>query len=450
LEDIHLDECVNCGAGLLAVSDICPQCGFLKSKGNELIEAREKAANDIELDESEEKSDSVEIENYDEFVEKVADDIKKNPSRKKSTKVKNKISRPAGIRLISISYMLFGIGLLLFGIIFVSAVTFLVMSDVMGTLGGIGGGMGNMPMLPGMGGIDASTKSSLGNIIDLNRIAGSPSASEIEMRMNSSGVMNMNVMMDILGETAVIAIIEIIVGLVIFGIGLFLFKGKKLARPAIIISSIISVPLVASFVTVDTLVLLGMVAFNGMILYYMLKSKAREYFNQTSTKKSKIKTSPAIKVKSSKVKQTVESEFPVDKPTIKSASTQSRPLGVTIIAILQILSGLFNLSVGIFSGTLAAIFGVDVLPATVLLGLIGGGLIIHGVSQLVTAWGVLKGKSWAWKLTLVLIIIGIILAAIREDVFAVIVNVTWGVIFVYYLFRPHVKDYFGIIVKTTH
>jgi hypothetical protein len=262
--------------------------------------------------------------------------------------------------------------------------------------------------------------------------------------------MNMNVMMDILGETAVIAIIEIIVGLVIFGIGLFLFKGKKLARPAIIASSIISVPLVASFVTFDTLVLLSMVAFNGMILYYMLKSKAREYFNQTSTKKSKIKTSPTVKVKSSKVKQTVESEFPVDKPTIKSASTQSRPLGVTIIAILQILSGLFNLSVGIFSGTLAAIFGVDVLPATVLLGLIGGGLIIHGVSQLVTAWGVLKGKSWAWKLTLVLIIIGIILAAIREDVFAVIVNVTWGVIFVYYLFRPHVKDYFGIIVKTTH
>jgi len=445
---LDIGKCVNCGAGLISVSDICPQCGFLKKKSAEFIEAKKKAANDTEPDESEEELDGVVIENYDEFVGKVADDIK-NPSRKKSTKVKNKISRPAGIRLISISYMLFGIGLFLFGIIFVSAVMFLVMSDVMGTLGGIGGG-GNMPMLPGMGGIDASTKSSLGNIVDLNRIAGSPSASEIEMRMSSSGVMNMNVMMDILGETAVTAIIEIIVGLVIFGIGLFLFKGKKLARPAIIISSIISVPLVASFVTFDTLVLLGMVAFNGMILYYMLKSKAREYFNQIPTKKSKTKTSPTIKVKSSKVKQTVESESPQVKPPAKLTSTQSRPLGVTIIAILQILSGLFNLSVGISSGTLAAITGLDVLPFTVLLGLIGGGLIIHGVAQLVTAWGVLKGKSWAWKLTLVLIIIGIILAAIREDVFAVIVEVTFGVIFVYYLFRAHVKNYFGIIVKTTH
>jgi len=300
LEDIHLDECVNCGAGLLAVSDICPQCGFLKSKGDELIEAREKAANDIKLDESEEELDSVEIENYEEFVEKVADDIKKNPSRKKSTKVKNKISRPAGIRLISIFYMLFGISLLLFGIIFVSAVTFLVMSDVMGELGGIGGGMGNMPTLPGMGGMDASTKSSLGNIIDLNRIAGSPSASEIEMRMGSSGIMNIDLMMEIIGEAGVIALIEIIIGLGIFGIGLVLFKGKKLARPVTIISSIISIPLVIAFVTVDTLVLLGMTACNGVVLFYMFKSKAREYFNQTTTKKPKIKKS---KNNESKIKE---------------------------------------------------------------------------------------------------------------------------------------------------
>ena len=292
--ELDLDECENCGAGLISVSDICPQCGFLKKKCAESIEAKKKDVNDIELDESEEELDSVEIENYEEFVEKVADDIK-NPPRKKSTVIKNKISRPTGVRLISVFYMLFGISLILFGIIYVSAVMFLVMSDAMGELGAIGGGMGNMPMLPGMGGIDASTKSALDKIIDLNRIAGSPSASEIEMRMNSSGgIMNMDVMMAIIEETSVIALIEIVVGLLVFGIGLVLFKGKKLARPAIIVSSIISIPLVVSFVTVDTLVLLGMAALNGIILYNMFKPKAREYFNQTSikksNKKSKIKT----------------------------------------------------------------------------------------------------------------------------------------------------------------
>jgi len=433
--DFDLDKCVNCGAGLLDVSTICPQCGWLKNKRIELDEVEEKVENDIEVDESEEELDGVVIENYEEFVDKVVDDIK-NPSRKKSSKVKNKISRPAGIRLISISYMLFGISLMLFGIIFVSAVMFLVMSDVMGELGGIGGGMGNMPMLPGMGGIDASTKSSLGNIVDLNRIVGSPSASEIDARMNSSGIMNVNVMMDILGETAVIAIIEIVVGLVIFGVGLFLFKGKKLARPAIIVSSIISIPLVAAFVTIDTLVLLGMVAFNGMILYYMFTSKAREYFNQTPTKKSKTKTSPTVKVKSSQVEPTVESVSPQVEPTAELMSTKIRPTGVTILVILEIISGIIVIGIGIFFATYAAIIWIDL---SAFLGVLSGVIIILGVASFVLAWGLLKGKSWAWSITRILTVISLVFDILSQNIIGLIIDV----VILYYLYRPLVKAYFG-------
>ncbi len=292
MEDIHLNECVNCGAGLLAVSDICPQCGFLKSKGDDLIEAQEKAANENDLDESEEKPNNVVIENYEEFVDKVADDIK-NPSRKKSTKIK--ISRPAGIRLISIFYMAFGVSLTVFAMIFASVVMFMLMSSGFSSLGDIGD-MEDIIMLPGMGGIDSSTMESFDMIIGLNSIAGSPSASEIDERMNSAGIMNMDVMMEIMGEIAVIAIIEIIIGLVVFGIGLVLFKGKKWARPAIIAFSIISVPLVVLFVeNPDNLILLGIIAFDGMVIYYMFKSKVREYFNQSSIKKPKSKNSRIVK-----------------------------------------------------------------------------------------------------------------------------------------------------------
>ncbi len=264
---MDLDSCVNCNAGLISASTICPQCGWPKDKPIESVK-----------EESEEIKVPIE-----------------------PTEIKNRLSRPSGVRIISVSYMLFGISLLLFGIIFVSAVMFLVMSDAMSELGGIGGGMGNMPMLPGMGGMDASTKSAVGNIIDLNRIAGSPSASEIEMRMSSSGIMNIDLMMEIIGETGVIALIEIIVGLVIFGIGLFLFKGKKLARSVTIISSIISIPLVVVFVTADVLVILGMVAVNGVVLYYMFKSKAREYFNQPPIKKAKKSKSKKSKSKNPKI-----------------------------------------------------------------------------------------------------------------------------------------------------
>ncbi len=299
MEDIHLDECVNCGAGLLAVSDICPQCGFLKSKGDEIIEAREKAANENDLDESEEKSNNIIIDNYEEFVEKVADDIK-NPSRKKSVVIKNKISRPAGVRLFGIFHMLFGISIVSFGIIFGSAVIFLVMSSGMGSLGDIGGGMGNMMMLPGMGGIDASTMSSIDTIIGLNAIAGSPSASDIEVRMNSSGILDIDLMMEIITETSVIALIEIALGVSVFVVGIGLFKGKKWARPVTIGYSIISIPLVVLFVeNINNLILLGMAAFDGILLYYMFKSKVKEYFTQPTIKKpnkeSKIKNSKTVK-----------------------------------------------------------------------------------------------------------------------------------------------------------
>jgi len=257
LED--LDSCVNCDAGLIAASTICPQCGWPKGKPIEPVEESEEI--------------KVPTEEHTE----------------EPTEVKNRLPRPAGVRLISIFYMAFGISLTVFAIIFVSAVMFLVMLSGMGTLGDIGGtgGMGNMMMLPGMDGMDASTKSSLDSIIDLNGIAGSLSASEIEERLSSSGIMDIGLMTDIIGEMSVIAIIEIIVGLGIFGIGLVLFKGKKWARLVTIISSIISVPLVVIFVTADVLVILGMVAVNGVVLYYMLKSKAREYFNQPSIKKEK-------------------------------------------------------------------------------------------------------------------------------------------------------------------
>lgn len=296
MEELDLDLCASCGAGLLSVSDICPQCGFLKSKSAELNEAQEKAATDIEIDESEEQLNNVVIKNYEEFAEKVTDDIKSNPSRKKPTEIKNKIFRPAGVRLISIFYMLFGISMAAFGIVFASAVIFLVTLSGFSTLGDIGGGMGDMMMLPGMGGIDASTMSYIDTIIGLNAIVGSPSASDIEVRMNSSSMLDMDLMMEIIGEISVIALIEIVVGVLAFVVGIVLFKGKKWARPVTIGCSIISIPLVVLFIeNVDTLIILGMAAFDGMLLYYMFKSKVKEYFNQPTIKKSKSKNSRTIK-----------------------------------------------------------------------------------------------------------------------------------------------------------
>jgi len=294
LEDIHLDECVSCGAGLLAVSDICPQCGFLKSKGVELKEAQEKTTHE-KFDESEAEPKNVVIENYDEFVEKVTDEIQSNSSTKKFVEIKHKTSRPTGVRLFGMFHMFFGISLIVFALIAGLGVLLFVMLSGMSGLGDIGGGsmggMGNMMMLPGMDGIDPSTMSFLVTFIELNEITGSPSVSEIEQRLSSTGIINMDEMIEIIGEVVVIVLIENAVGIFAVILGRGLYTGKKWARPVTIGCSIISIPLVVLFIeSVDNLILFGMAAFDGMILYYMFKSKVKEYFNQQSIKKSNKKS----------------------------------------------------------------------------------------------------------------------------------------------------------------
>jgi len=292
LRDLDLDECVNCGAGLLAVSDICPQCGCPRNKRIKLDESEEKIVNDTELNEVEETiSNDTEL---DELQEEL--DALKKQNKDHLTKIKNKTFRPTGVKPIGIFYMTFGISLIVFALIAGSAVLLLVNSSVVSTLGGIGD-MGNMPMLPGMSSIDPSTMSFLVTFVELNKITGAPGAGEIAERLNYDDILDVDVIIGIIGETIAIVLIECIVGIFSVVVGRGLFGGKKWARPVIIVSSIISVPLVALFLdNFDNLILLGMVAFDGMILYYMLKSKTRAYFSQPSIKKYKKSKSKTPKI----------------------------------------------------------------------------------------------------------------------------------------------------------
>ncbi len=95
--------------------------------------------------------------------------------------------------------------------------------------------------------------------------------------------------------------------------------------------------------------------------------------------------------------------------------------------------------------------GIDVsrIPPSLIGGgflVIGGILIAIGVFSFVVAYGLLKGKSWAWILTVVLSIISIVVAVISivttgsiPNIISIIIS---GII-LYYLYRPHVKAYFG-------
>ncbi len=78
------------------------------------------------------------------------------------------------------------------------------------------------------------------------------------------------------------------------------------------------------------------------------------------------------------------------------------------------------------------------------MGILGAAFIALGAAYFFVAWGLLTGKSWAWTITLILTVIDIAMGLISiianpASIIGLIIN---GII-LYYLFRPHVKAYFG-------
>jgi hypothetical protein len=138
---------------------------------------------------------------------------------------------------------------------------------------------------------------------------------------------------------------------------------------------------------------------------------------------------------------------------------KSRPTGVTIIAILSIIGGIIMLIGGLFLITAGAL--IPSLPPSTFEGsdfsdlpvsLLGGGAIAVGaftialgIVSFIVAYGLMKGLCWAWTVTIVLSIISIISNAISiaSGNFGGIVSIIISGVILYYLYRPHVKAYFG-------
>ncbi|MBR4226430.1 MAG: hypothetical protein IKR86_06635 [Candidatus Methanomethylophilaceae archaeon] len=124
------------------------------------------------------------------------------------------------------------------------------------------------------------------------------------------------------------------------------------------------------------------------------------------------------------------------------ADGKDRPVLISIIAILYFVFGVLM----VLGGILIAISGVAVPGLEVPVAFIGGGIIVAGVISLIIAGGFWNGWKAIWYLA---VIIGII-----EIIFDVIALVGGGVIYIvalliqlvllYYIFRPKVKEFFGV------
>ncbi|HET7148842.1 MAG TPA: hypothetical protein VFI73_10130 [Candidatus Nitrosopolaris sp.] len=122
-----------------------------------------------------------------------------------------------------------------------------------------------------------------------------------------------------------------------------------------------------------------------------------------------------------------------------------RPFGVTLIAVLTVIGGIAFLASGITAVTVAPFLSGTL---TLLVGLsagAGAAFLALGIAYFAMAYGLIKGKGWAWTITLVLSFIGIALGFVSMvtghlgTVFSVIINA----VIIYYIYRPNVKSFFG-------
>ncbi len=125
-----------------------------------------------------------------------------------------------------------------------------------------------------------------------------------------------------------------------------------------------------------------------------------------------------------------------------------RPLGITFLAIIQILIGVLGLLVSIviiaFSALLTTLPAIGTLASTVGL-VIGGVFLFFSLIWLATGAGFLHGKGWAWTLGMIFTVLSILGAAYVAftGVYQAGYALVFWIIMIIYLTRSHVKVFFG-------
>jgi hypothetical protein len=132
----------------------------------------------------------------------------------------------------------------------------------------------------------------------------------------------------------------------------------------------------------------------------------------------------------------------------------NRPVGVTVIAILQLIGGIFSILAGFFvigvgryivTGGVPMDEGASPTAFGGVTAALGSLILLLGVLSIVLSIGMFQVKGWAWLGTLIVQGLNILFAV----VFALtggginFVGLILAGIIVYYLLRPEVKSVFG-------
>jgi uncharacterized membrane protein (DUF2068 family) len=127
----------------------------------------------------------------------------------------------------------------------------------------------------------------------------------------------------------------------------------------------------------------------------------------------------------------------------------SRPVGITIVAIVLIFSGVFRVLIGLEA---AGITNFGLAPAMPNAELIASTATIAGILTLIAAFGLFTVATWAWYLAIIVLII-----RVSSDVIGLVSYATTSVaggvtiadlvvsaVVLWYFFRPQVKEAFKV------
>ena len=86
--------------------------------------------------------------------------------------------------------------------------------------------------------------------------------------------------------------------------------------------------------------------------------------------------------------------------------TRRRPLGVSIIAILEAIEGIVLVLLGVFA--LIALNQLTGSASKAVVGVLAGGSLLFGVLALIFAWGLWTLRRWAFWLTVILQVLSLV------------------------------------------
>ena len=130
-----------------------------------------------------------------------------------------------------------------------------------------------------------------------------------------------------------------------------------------------------------------------------------------------------------------------------AGSGSSRPTGVTVLAILVLISG----GLGLLGGGLTTLIGgaatVVAGPVGLLVSLLGIVIVVLSAAQLVLGYGFWMLKHWAWQAGVLLeaisAIVSILGALATGDLSGLVFGLVVPGVVIYYLHQPHVRAAFG-------